>query len=717
MDFDTPYLTQQIIAYIGNKRKLLSLIYQALEASALDLHAPLRFADLFSGSGVVSRFAKQLGFEVYCNDWEPYAEVLSRGFVALDKSEFDALFADGTAATGCEQLGKPAAPAGVTVQNPPVSAATPVATSPVPSSADDASATTTAPVRASIAPATAHASVVPPSADDVSATTIASATTGTVAALAAAPAPIGAPAAPAGFSALLANIDALPAPAGDGCYISRYYAALGDDVDAADFRTERLFYTRGNALAIDKIRGFIEREFPRRDDGRRHVLLALLLYEAATHTNTSGVFKAFHKGFGGHGKDALKRILAPIALHAPVLIDGAAPVHVYRKDANALVRELPPLDVAYLDPPYNQHQYGSNYHLLNTIALWDKVPAPLELDERGVLVNKAAIRADWQRTRSAYCSKRTAAAAFRDLIDHIRARVILVSYSSDGIIPFEEMKAICMTRGYVSIVTSGYTVYRGGKQSNSRKSADIEFVLMIDTARRSTPACAEAIDRVLAERRLRLLLKRRYSQRRLAAVMRRLSATRYALPLTASGTSRASAACPRTICFDCTDGITLALSKDADLAALDSRQLAAVVDALEQGACATKQEELEALITLTLAHAAETGAQSAAGGAPASVAALAPTADNAFATLPRNGSAASASAAPRAANARKSPAARYLKQLPATLKKLAQKKYRTAFYAALSDVRALSTACPALYPLIAAKIDDIARTAELRFVS
>ena len=29
-------------------------------------------------------------------------------------------------------------------------------------------------------------------------------------------------------------------------------------------------------------------------------------------------------------------------------------------------------DLVYLDPPYNQHQYGSNYHLLNTIALWDK---------------------------------------------------------------------------------------------------------------------------------------------------------------------------------------------------------------------------------------------------------------------------------------------------------------------------------------------------------
>ncbi|MDE7139141.1 MAG: DNA adenine methylase, partial [Treponemataceae bacterium] len=92
MQFDTPYLTKQIIAYIGNKRRLLSLIYAALEQSGITIGAGATFADLFSGSGVVSRFAKSLGFAVYANDWEPYAETLSRGFVALDKSEWQTLF-------------------------------------------------------------------------------------------------------------------------------------------------------------------------------------------------------------------------------------------------------------------------------------------------------------------------------------------------------------------------------------------------------------------------------------------------------------------------------------------------------------------------------------------------------------------------------------------------------------------------------------------------
>ena len=34
------------------------------------------------------------------------------------------------------------------------------------------------------------------------------------------------------------------------------------------------------------------------------------------------------------------------------------------------------MDIAYLDPPYNQHPYGSNYHVLNTVAVWDKPAGP-----------------------------------------------------------------------------------------------------------------------------------------------------------------------------------------------------------------------------------------------------------------------------------------------------------------------------------------------------
>jgi adenine-specific DNA-methyltransferase len=67
------YVFNQLIPYIGNKRKLLDLIGRALR------HTRARpgslFLDLFAGSGVVARMAKTLGYRVMANDWEPYARV------------------------------------------------------------------------------------------------------------------------------------------------------------------------------------------------------------------------------------------------------------------------------------------------------------------------------------------------------------------------------------------------------------------------------------------------------------------------------------------------------------------------------------------------------------------------------------------------------------------------------------------------------------------
>ena len=272
MDYENNFLTEQIIAYIGNKRKLLKLIYKAIETTGIEIKPGIKFLDIFSGSGVVSRFAKMLNFEVFSNDWETYSKVINSAYLTINKRDIKSLF-------GSEQ----------------------------------------------------------------------------------------------NFKKLIEKINNLPEPEEDEQYIAKYYAPKEDDINKVNYKTERLFYTHENALAIDKIRNYIEKNYPsssKSEDVRkiRNLLIAQLVYEAATHTNTSGVFKACHKEFGGHGKDALTRILTPIALHEPVLIDSDYDCHIYQQDANKLVEELEGIDIAYLDPPYNQHQYGSNYHMLNTIA-------------------------------------------------------------------------------------------------------------------------------------------------------------------------------------------------------------------------------------------------------------------------------------------------------------------------------------------------------------
>ncbi len=414
-----PYLKTQIIPYIGNKRRLLPLILRAVRQALDNRYRGKRFADLFAGSGIVSRFANHLGFRVYANDWEQYSYILNYAYLIIQNRDLPGMF------KCC-----------------------------------------------------------------------------------------------GGIDGMIEHMNTLPDPDEEQLYITRFFSPKDDR--NPDYRKERLFYTRYNGLAIDKIRNEIERIYPNGEVrknkslyGEKMLLLALLIHQAATHTNTSGVFKAFHKGFGGHAGDALHRILAQIALQRPVLMDSAQQHLVFREDAQLLVRHEPftdePFDIAYLDPPYNQHQYGSNYHLLNTIALWDKplLKQPSSLHEAG----KAAIREDWVSTRSDYCYREKAFGAFGRLLDCIDARHIIISYSTEGIIPFDDLITRCAERGRVSLATNEYVKYRGGRQSIGRLNDNIEFVIIVDTRKKSFPADIRKVHTVINGNKLNLQTKRIYSKK------------------------------------------------------------------------------------------------------------------------------------------------------------------------------------------------------------
>ena len=329
-----------------------------------------------------------------------------------------------------------------------------------------------------------------------------------------------------GLARVLALLNG-PAAAGseEKGFISRYYApeTTGD----ADPMRERMFYTSENARRIDAVRAWIEREYPgeildERQSKEKRLLLGLLLYEAATHANTSGVFKAYHCGFGGRGGDALTRIMKPVELEFPALADGSA--EAWQEDAVRLAARFAhdgrAIDIAYLDPPYNQHQYGSNYHLLNTIARGDEPPVRArprvdgdegDGDSAREKTDKAGIRRDWIKTHSSFCRRASAAEAFEKLVQTIRARHILVSYSTEGMIPLGEMIAILGRRGRLDLTLMEYTRYRGGKQALTTTNANIEFVLIAHTAEANTGEDTKRVLRALHTARLAVFLKRAVS--------------------------------------------------------------------------------------------------------------------------------------------------------------------------------------------------------------
>ena len=90
--------------------------------------------------------------------------------------------------------------------------------------------------------------------------------------------------------------------------------------------------------------------------------------------------------------------------------------HIFNRDAVQLSEELKDIefDITYLDPPYNQHQYGSNYHLLNTIALNDKPPVNKDIIINDKKVNKSAIRKDWIKLNLHFVIKRVHQTILKD---------------------------------------------------------------------------------------------------------------------------------------------------------------------------------------------------------------------------------------------------------------------------------------------------------------
>ncbi len=387
------YVFHQLIPYLGNKRHLLPLLGEAIAATGVD-PTTATFVDAFTGSGVVARFAKQLGFAVVANDWEPYARVLATAAIACD------------AAPALPQLG--------------------------------------------------------------------------------------------GYDHAIATLNALPGI--DGWVADTLCPA---DDSAPDPRTERLFYRRATGRRLDAIREQIARwqHDGLADDAAACCLLSPLLYQASWLANTSGVFKGFHAGWGGKNGTALHRILADLVLQPARFLANGRRHHVLTADAAQLTEALPVrADVVYVDPPYNQHPYASNYHVLNSLVQWDKptLPPPTQ---RGA---RAGIRPDWQQRRSDWNRRSAAADAFAALLTSLGAPHVLVSYSTDGTIPLGQLLETAAEHGALTVHAQSYKRYRTSPTRPSARPRNVEFVLRIDrtrpaNARADAAAARKSIERATAD--------------------------------------------------------------------------------------------------------------------------------------------------------------------------------------------------------------------------
>ena len=381
MTENTQYLTEQLITYIGNKRSLLPFIKQGVEIVQKELNKEfLHCFDVFSGSGIVSRFLKSYASSITTNDLETYAKIISSCYLSNKSSiNFDEL----------EKI---------------------------------------------------HSELVKSTTNEISTCELNNSCPG---------------------------------------FVSELYAPK--DEDNVQFG-ERCFYTPYNAKYIDIIRQKITDEVPAE---LQKFFIAPLLSEVSVHANTAGIFKGFYKNsrtgkgqFGGNGKNALERIKGKIELPLPIFSNFECPSYIFQEDANTLILDemlynhLPEkeFDLAYIDPPYNQHPYGSNYFMLNLIANYQRPDCEK-------ISRVSGIPKDWNR--SSFNRKRDAAESFTNLVSSLRAKYLMVSFNSEGFISKNEMINILEKVGTVTVLDISYNAFKGSRNLKNRDIYVSEYLFIV----------------------------------------------------------------------------------------------------------------------------------------------------------------------------------------------------------------------------------------------
>jgi len=195
------------------------------------------------------------------------------------------------------------------------------------------------------------------------------------------------------------------------------------------FCEQARYFHPDNGVRIDAIRDGIDDLYG--DHRLRPVLLTALLEAADRVDSTVGLQMAYLKEWA-------PRALRPLRLKAPELTPGTG--RALRGDAATIVPTLEPMDVAYLDPPYNQHRYFTNYHVWETLVRWD---AP---EHYGVACKRVDARDD--ATRSPFNSKRTIASALAGVIEAVRADTVVVSFNNEGFVGLPALVEMCEARGH-----------------------------------------------------------------------------------------------------------------------------------------------------------------------------------------------------------------------------------------------------------------------------
>ncbi len=222
------------------------------------------------------------------------------------------------------------------------------------------------------------------------------------------------------------------------------------------------------------------------------IALVSLMEAADRVDSTTGVQMAYLKQWA-------PRAFNDLELRMPAILPG--PGESLCLDAVEAASQVE-ADVAYIDPPYNQHSYMGNYHVWESLVRWDK-PATYGI------ANK---RVQCREYKSDFNSKRRIRQGLEAVLDAVRCPHLVVSFNNEGHLERDEMVGLLERRGQVGVVAVDFKRYVGAQigiySPNGEKVGRVshlrnkEYLFVVSARQASVAVVCEAIEASIEEEAL-----------------------------------------------------------------------------------------------------------------------------------------------------------------------------------------------------------------------